>query len=248
MEYSKIAFGIFCFGEDFYYKGTLDKIYKILNEGFHCYILTDNCEYFEKKYMSPFMHCISYERKIKSYYDKVLLVKNIFKEFDICILIDADCDIKNTDILRVLKKYKYKEGISYVNTLKNHICNKESVGEIVISSHDEWKYFYECAKNKYENFLDLPMIWEYFMVFNKLGFNENFFMHYETLQLSKEYSDLNLNKKVLGAGEGISIQISALLENIPIQLDDELSKIVTNTFLPISKHYISQSNPPSWMK
>ena len=43
----KIGIGIFCFGDDYYFKGTLEKIQHILNYGFSCFILTDEPDYFE---------------------------------------------------------------------------------------------------------------------------------------------------------------------------------------------------------
>ena len=47
---NKIGFGIFCFGDEFYFNGTLDKIKDILDNGYHCHILTDNVEFFNTKY------------------------------------------------------------------------------------------------------------------------------------------------------------------------------------------------------
>ena len=47
---NNIGFGIFCFGQEYYYKGTIDKINSILDKGYHCYILTEDTEFFTKKY------------------------------------------------------------------------------------------------------------------------------------------------------------------------------------------------------
>ena len=46
---NNIGFGIFCFGEEYYYKGTVEKINNILNGGYHCYILTENTDFFTTK-------------------------------------------------------------------------------------------------------------------------------------------------------------------------------------------------------
>ena len=95
---NNIGFGIFCFGEEYYYKGTVEKINSILNAGYHCYILTEDTEYFTKKYTAP-LHVFEYNRSYKSYADKMILPKHIFKNHDICILIDADTFIKNYSFL-----------------------------------------------------------------------------------------------------------------------------------------------------
>ena len=57
--------------------------------------------------------------------------------------------------------------------------------------------------------------------------NQNrFYDFYEKLQLTKDFSDLQFNKKVNGAGEGISTAISAILSETPIQRDMDLYNLM----------------------
>ena len=107
---NNIGFGIFCFGEDYYYQGTFDKIRNILNEGYHCYILTDTPEKFTTKYSSSFLHIIQYDRTFKSYADKMILPKYILKKHDISILLDADTHITDFSFLKDLKTYRIQPG------------------------------------------------------------------------------------------------------------------------------------------
>ena len=124
---NNIGFGIFCFGEDYYYQGTFDKIRNILNGGYHCYILTDTPEKFTTKYSSSFLHIIQYDRTFKSYADKMILPKHILKKHDISILLDADTHVTDFSFLKDLKTYEFKYGISYIDTLLNHKSKKEFV-------------------------------------------------------------------------------------------------------------------------
>ena len=72
-----IGIGIMCFGEQYYYDVTDNKLYTFLRRDIHCYILTDNPEYFKLKYNSHFCHPIKYSRDIKSYHDKLLISKDL---------------------------------------------------------------------------------------------------------------------------------------------------------------------------
>jgi hypothetical protein len=74
------------------------------------------------------------------------------------------------------------------------------------------------------------------LVINKDGLNENFFNHYEKLQLAKEHSDLLRNKEVNGAGEGISITIASILSNTNIERDVELYDLLKDSVKPITRH------------
>ena len=74
-----IGVGIFCFGEDYYYKGAIEKINRFIGDDIHCYILTENPDYFKSKYASNIVHTILYDKSYKSYHDKMILPKIILK-------------------------------------------------------------------------------------------------------------------------------------------------------------------------
>jgi hypothetical protein len=246
---NNIGFGIFCFGEEYYYKGTVEKINNILNGGYHCYILTENTDFFTKKYTPSFVHVFEYDRSIKSYSDKMGLPKHVLKNHDICILIDADTHIKDYSFLDDLRHYNFKEGISFIDTLLNHRAKREFVKDLINKDSDEWKPYVEYVTKLYPNYGDFVTMWEYFLVINKKGFILNEFYHYyERLQLVKEYSDLSSKKDVNGAGEGISIQVSGKLSNTNVERDLELYNLLKNKMVSINKRFINPINQPDWMK
>lgn len=245
---NNIGFGIFCFGEEYYYKGTYDKINHILNEGYHCYILTDTPENFTSKYTYP-VHIIQYDRTFKSYSDKMILPKHILKNHDICILIDADTHITDYSFFKELKNYTFKYGISYIDTLKNHTSRREFVKDLITIDNPEWSSYHTYASKLYSPYGEYETIWEYFLVINKLGFNEKrFYNYYEKLQIAKEYSDLSVNKDVSGAGEGISIRLSARLSETQIERDLTLYELLKNKMISVSKRYTPKNLWPDWMK
>lgn len=245
---NNIGFGIFCFGKNYYYRGTFEKIDKILEKGYPVYILTEIPEIFEKKYTNNEIHLIRYTREIKSYHDKMILPKYILKNHDISILIDADTHITDYSFLNQLKDYSFKLGITYVDTLLNHSAKREFVKELV-NNNQEWELYNESAEKMYPPYLDFETIWEYFLVINNEGFNSrDFYKVYEKLQLIKDYSDLELNKDVCGAGEGISIQISSQLSNTTIQKDLNLYEIIKDKMLSVSRRHTPQHLWPNWMK
>jgi hypothetical protein len=244
----KIGFGLFCFGEEYYYKGTIEKINNLVDEGYHCYILTDNPKFFEQKYIPFYVHIIPYIRKIKSYHDKMILPKYVLEDNDICILIDTDTYIKDYSFLKELKNYKFKNGISYINTLLNHPTKREHLKEFDLNQK-EWYSYIEYLKTIYSNYEDLKLIWEYFLVINKNGFvPEVFYRYYEKLQLAKEYCEITSNKPVIGAGEGISLQVSCILSDIDIQKDEVLSDLLKDKILSVSKRHTPPDMWPKWMK
>jgi hypothetical protein len=246
---NNIGFGIFCFGEEYYYKGTVEKINNILNGGYHCYILTENTDFFTKKYTPSFVHVFEYDRSIKSYSDKMGLPKHILKNHDICILIDADTHIKDYSFLDDLRHYNFKEGISFIDTLLNHRAKREFVKDLINKDSDEWKRYVDYVTTLYPNYGNLVTMWEYFLVINKNGFNlKEFYHNYERLQLVKEYSDISLKKEVVGAGEGISIQVSGKLSNTNVGMDLELYNLLKNKMVSINKRFINPINQPDWMK
>ena len=246
---NNIGFGIFCFGEEYYFKGAIEKIKNILDKGYHCYILTDTPEYFNTKYSSSLLHVIQYDRKFKSYSDKMILPKYILRNHNICILIDADTHITDYTFLNELKKYDFKFGVSYVETLLNHKSKREFVKELVDPTNPEWKPYVDYTQKIYPNYGELETIWEYFLVINKTGFDEtNFYHHYEKLQIAKEYCDISMGKEINGAGEGISIQVSSKLSQTEIQRDVSLYEIVKDNMVSISRRYTPRELWPNWMK
>lgn len=245
---SKIGFGIFCFGQNYYYRGTFEKIDKILEKGFDCYVLTELPQIFEKKYPNKEIHLIPYTRSLKSYHDKMILPKYILKDCDVSILIDADTHIIDYSFLDDVSNYEFKNGISYVDTLLNHSAKREFVKDL-INDNEEWKSYNLYAEKICPNYRDFETIWEYFLVINKEGFNEsNFYNTYEKLQLTKDYSDLQLNKEISGAGEGITIQISSQLSNTTIQRDLTLYDLIKNKMISVSRRHTPSNLWPEWMK
>jgi hypothetical protein len=246
---NNIGFGIFCFGEEYYFKGAIEKVKHILNEGYHCYILTDTPEYFTTRHSSSQLHVIQYDRNFKSYSDKMILPKYILRNHNIGILIDADTHITDYTFLKELKDYQFKFGISYVDTLLNHKSKREFVKDLVEPTFQEWKSYTDYTQKIFPNYGNLETMWEYFMVINKVGFNEtNFYHHYEKLQIAKEYSDIGMNKQINGAGEGISIQISSLLSQTEIQRDETLFDIVKDKMISVSRRHTPRELWPEWMK
>jgi hypothetical protein len=244
-----IGFGVFCFGEEYYYKGSVDKINNILDKGYHCYILTEDTEYFTKKYTSPYLHVFDYNRLYKSYADKMILPKHVLKNHDICILIDADTHIKDYSFLDDLRHFNFKDGISYIDTLLNHNARREFVRDLINVNSDEWKPYINYVKPIYPNFGDFVTMWEYFLVINKDGFNSNnFYYYYERMQLTKEFSDLNFKKEINGAGEGISIQVSGKLSNTNVERDMELYELLKDKMVSVSRRYTRPELWPEWMK
>ncbi len=246
---NNIGFGIFCFGEEYYYKGTVEKINRILEAGFHCYILTETPEYFEKKYTPSFVHTIEYNRSFKSYADKMILPKYILKNHDIAVMIDADTHITDYSCIKDLKNYTFKEGITYTDTLENHKSGRAWVKDLIVTESPEWNAYHNYAKKIDPSYIELGTLWEYFLVINKTGFNQDsFYLHYEKLQLAKEFSDLSMNKEINGAGEGISIQIAAKLSESKINRDLELYSLLKDKMVSVSRRFTRPEFWPDWMK
>lgn len=243
---NNIGFGIFCFGDEFYFKGTYEKINQILNYGFHCYVLTNAPEKFEEN--NPLLHVIPHKRIIKSYHDKLLLPKYVFDNHDITILLDADNDIRDYSFISDLKNYKFKKGISYISTLMDHRAKINTIGEINMS-HTEWKEYDNYVSKLLPDYENYETIWEYFLVINKNGFNQNeFFSIFEKLQLIKEGIDIKINKPILAAGEGVTTLISAIVSNSIIDKDLTLRELLKDKVLPISRMNTPVTLWPDFMK
>jgi hypothetical protein len=243
---NNIGFGIFCFGEDYYYRGTKEKIKQLLDVELSVYVLTDKPEEFTEY---PQVHIIQYNRHLKSYSDKMILPKYILKNHNICILLDADTHVTDYSFLESLKTYNFKGGVSYIDTLLNHSAKKEFVKDLINETNPEWKTYVEYAAKLYPPFFNFETMWEYFLVINKDGFDmDSFYYYYEKLQVVKEFSDLPLKKEIIGAGEGISIQISCKSANMEVQRDIELYKILEGKMISISRRYTPRHLWPNWMK
>lgn len=239
-----IGFGIMCFGEEKYFRGTIEKLHRLTELGFPCYLLTDDPGRFFTRFWGRGVDIIPYNRSYKSYYDKVDLVKNIHdRHHDIAILLDADLHIEHYGIFEKLRQYDFKEGVSYIDTLWNHTAKFKTIGDIPMEA-DEWSEYKKYITEVYPNIFNIETMWEYFIVFNKNGFkSKEFFNDYEKLQVVKEFCDVKLNKDVSGAGEGISISLSCLKNDIPISLDKRLETLTKNVLKPITRHTPTKNIP-----
>lgn len=243
---NNIGVGIFCFGDTHYFNGAKEKISNLKDYGIPVYILTDTPDAFRE--FKPQM-IIKYDRSKKSYYDKMILPKYILKNHDITILIDADTYIKDYSIFDQLKTYSFKSGVTYIDTLLNHSAKREYVKHLLNNEAEEWLEYVKYAKTLYPEFGEFKTAWEYFLVINKDGFNSDlFYNHYENLQLAKEFSDLRLNKKVIGAGEGISINIAGKLSNTNVEYDETLHNMLKDRVISISKAHTPPNEWPNWMR
>jgi hypothetical protein len=178
----------------------------------------------------------------------MLLPKYILENHEICIILDADLHIKDYSFLKNLKEYQFLVGISYIDTLLNHPAkivfnNNFNFNEL------EWIPYKKYIDYVYEPILRYETIWEYMLIVNKFGFNqEKFYNEYEKLQIVKEYSDLSVKKDILGNGEGISIRLSSILSDTLIQRDFELYEIIKDKVESISKKFTRPELWPEWMK
>lgn len=218
-----IGIGIMCFGADKYFEHTQMLIESL--RGIDTYILTDNpCRFSESQ------KTFKYDRTIKSYHDKVILAKEILKFRDICIIIDADALIKDVTVVYDLLNYDFQEGITYIDYLS--MVPYYSIGDI--QPTERWSSYLDWLKITYPEYYHLETIHEYFMVF-KRDIKSEFFHKYEQLQIIKEYCDVICGKEILGAGEGVSIQVAANITNTPIRKDLELNRLICNKILNITQ-------------
>ena len=242
---NNIGIGIMCFGDDYYFRGTKEKVKEFNSLNYPVYIITDKPNEFPTNNL---INVIYYDRQIKSYHDKMLLPKYILENHEICIILDADLHIKDYSFLKNLKDYQFLVGISYIDTLLNHpskivFNNNFNFNEL------EWIPYKKYIDSVYEPVLGYETIWEYMLIVNKFGFNqEKFYNEYEKLQIVKEYSDLSVKKDILGNGEGISIRVSSILSDTLIQRDFELYEMIKDKVESISKKFTRPELWPIWMK
>ena len=229
---NNIGIGIMCFGDEYYFKHTQDKISNLEKWGFDCHVLTDCPEKLvtNKELGYPNIKIIKHNRHLGSYHDKIILVKKILECNDICILIDADVLVNDYSIFEDLMQYNFENGISYVESLLGHRIKKEYVKHIQMNPNDiDWVEYKTYLQKIYPQYGDLETIYEYFLVFNKDGLKDDFYLNYEKLQVIKESCDIiSGRKKVIGSGEGISIHVSAKISNSQIQRDNDLYELIKN--------------------
>ena len=126
---------------------------------------------------------------------------------------------------------------------------KKYIKELISIDRDEWNKYYGYANKICPNFTEYETIWEYFLIINKNGFNqERFYHYYEKLQIAKEFCDISLNKEVNGAGEGISVRISAKLSETKIEQDLTLYEMLKDKMISVSRRYTPKPLWPDWMK
>ena len=231
---NKIVIGIMCFGEDYYFNHVKSKLNQFRDRKITCFILTDKPNEFVG-YSN--VYTIPYIRKLKSYHDKMVLVKKILDWNDLCILMDADLLLKDYSFIDTLLNYQFKKGITYIDTLKNHRCNFEYISDIQMNPENiDWYNYRKYVEKICPNYNDLETIYEYFMIFNKDGFNDDFYSTYEKLQVLKEACELMSKERIIhGGAEGVSIQISAKITNTQIQRDEELFLLIKDKAQNINK-------------
>jgi len=222
-----------CFGKEEYFVDTKIKLKELINKNISCYVLTDNPNYF-----SEFnVNIILYDRKIKSYHDKILLIKQITKLHDICVLLDADVSIIDNSYLDVLKNYEFKNGITYIDTLFNHPAKKRYIKDISMNPENiDWYNYRKYVEKICPQYGELETIYEYFLVINKKSVSDIFYKTYEKLQTVKESCDItSYDNNVIGAGEGLSLQISANVSNTEIRKDEQLFEILKSKIKNVNR-------------
>ena len=100
----------------------------------------------------------------------------------------------------------------------------------------DWLNYKTYLQKIYPPYGKFETIYEYFLVFNKEGLKDNFFEVYGRLQAVKEYCDVLRNKnKVKGAGEGVSLHISAKVTGSNIQRDNEFYELIQDKIQNINR-------------
>ena len=232
---NNIGIGIMCFGENYYFSHIKSKLNQFKDRKITCFILTDKPNNFFGFTGYSKITVIPYNRRLKSYHDKIILVKEILKNHNICILIDADTIINDYSIITDLENYNFKNGITYIDNLLSNRFKKEFIGEINLIAPD-WIEYKKYVDNLLPTFVELETINEYFIVINKQGFKDDFFLQYEKLQVLRESCDVKRIKEVYAGGEGISIHIAAKLSEVDIQKDNELFNMLKDNVINVIKH------------
>lgn len=224
-----------CFGEDYYFQRIESKLNEFKDKKIECYVLTDKPNKFFGLTGYSNINIIPYNRHLKSYHDKMILVKEILKNHNICILIDADTIINDYSVITDLKNYNFKDGITYIDNLLSNRFKKEFIGEINLIAPD-WDEYKKYVDKLLPTFVELETINEYFIVINNQGFKDDFFLQYEKLQVLRESCDVKRIKEVYAGGEGISIHIASKLSNVNIQKDNELFNMLKDNVINVVKH------------
>jgi hypothetical protein len=232
---NNIGIGIMCFGEDYYFQRIESKLNEFKDKKIECYVLTDKPNKFFGLTGYSNINIIPYNRHLKSYHDKMILVKEILKNHNICILIDADTIINDYSVITDLKNYNFKDGITYIDNLLSNRFKKEFIGEINLIAPD-WDEYKKYVDKLLPTFVELETINEYFIVINNQGFKDDFFLQYEKLQVLRESCDVKRIKEVYAGGEGISIHIASKLSNVNIQKDNELFNMLKDNVINVVKH------------
>jgi hypothetical protein len=234
---NNIGIGMMCFGDDYYFQRIESKLNEFKERKIECHILTDKPNKFFGLTDYSNINIIPYDRLIKSYHDKIILVKEIFKYHNVAILIDADTFILDYSFIDDLTNYTYKKGISYVESLLSHKIKKEFIKDIQMNPENiDWFNYRMYIQKIYPQYGDLETIYEYFLVFNKDGLKDNFFQNYEKLQVIKESCDVISGRKtVVGSAEGVSIHVSAKITDTQIQRDNDLCVLIKNKIENINR-------------
>lgn len=231
---NNFGLGIMCFGKEEYFVDTKIKLKELVKNNVSCYILTDNPNYFSDLNVN----IVLYDRNIKSYHDKMLLIKHILKIHDICILLDADILVTDNSYINILKNYEFGNGITYIDTLGSHPANKMFIKQFGMNPENkDWYNYRKYIESVCSQYLDFETIYEYFLVVKKESITDNFYKIYEKLQVIKESCDiLSYDKDIIGAGEGISLQISANVSNCEIRRDEKLYEILKSKIKNINRN------------
>jgi hypothetical protein len=234
---NNIGIGIMCFGDDYYFQQIESKLNEFKDKKVECYILTDKPNNFFRFTGYSNINIIPYKRFLKSYHDKVILVKQILRYHNVAILIDTDTFILDYSFIDDLINYPYKKGISYVESLLTHKIKKEFIKDIQMNPEDiDWFNYRMYVQKIFPQYGDLETIYEYFLVFNIDGLKDNFFQNYEKLQVIKESCDVISGRKtIVGSAEGVSIHVSARITDTQIQRDNDLYVLIKDKIKNINR-------------
>ena len=100
----------------------------------------------------------------------------------------------------------------------------------------DWYNYRKYVEKIYPQYGELETIYEYFLVINKKSVSDIFYKTYEKLQTVKESCDItSYDNNVIGAGEGLSLQISANVSNTEIRKDEQLFEILKSKIKNVNR-------------